>query len=306
MDTIIRTKNLTKKIGSLTIVDDLNMEVKKARIHGFLGPNGAGKSTTIRLLLGLMKISGGDARIFNRSISEEREVILKQVGALVESPAYYEQMSARENLRMTARLKRADLGQVEEILKIIGLADVADRKVKAFSLGMKQRLGIGLALVGYPKILILDEPTNGLDPAGIHEIRELLRTLVKKYEMTILISSHLLSEIEMIVDDLTIIQKGRMIYQGSLEGLKQRQQFESVSVGVKQQEQACELLESKGYDVQQQEGYLNVSKIGVRPEQLAKELVLFGLDLTYLQKQQVSLEEMFLTLTEEGGSDDRM
>lgn len=216
---IVETKNLTKSFESFNAVNDLNLKIREGKIYGFLGPNGAGKSTTIRMLLGLIKPTKGKIKIMGKDIRKNRMEILKHTGSLIESPSYYGNLTAYENLKISAEILNINKNTIDEVLKIVKLTKWKDTAVKKFSLGMKQRLGIALALIGNPKLLILDEPTNGLDPEGIFEIRELIKTLPKKYNMSVIISSHLLSEIQLMADDIGIINLGNLLFQGSLDEL---------------------------------------------------------------------------------------
>ena len=222
MGSILKIENLKKEYNKKIILNNINLNVKEGIIYGFLGPNGAGKSTTIRIILGLIKEYNGDIKIFNCNLSKNRIEILERIGALVESPAYYEHLSAYDNLKVWAIMKNVALSRIDEVLNIVNLYNNKDKKVKNFSLGMKQRLGIAQALINNPDFLILDEPTNGLDPMGIREIRNLIVSLSKKHNKTILISSHLLSEVELMVDDVGIINNGNLLYEGALDKLKEK------------------------------------------------------------------------------------
>lgn len=219
-DYVIETENLTKSFGDYTSVNALNLKVPKGKIYGFLGPNGAGKTTTIRMLLSLIRPDKGSIKIFNKSLLEHRTYILRKIGALVESPAYYGHLSAYKNLKIITELLDIPQSKINETLETVRLTQYADKLVRGYSLGMKQRLGIALALIRQPEILILDEPTNGLDPFGIQEIRNLIKDLSKNKGMTILVSSHILSEIEAVADNVGIINEGKLIFQGSMDNLK--------------------------------------------------------------------------------------
>lgn len=217
MKDIVKTNELTKKYGDNLSVGNLNMTVREGTVYGFLGPNGAGKSTTLKMLLGLVHPTKGEIDIFGKRVTSKNRIdILRNVGSLIETPSYYGHLTARENLKICQTLLDVPTANIDEVLKIVRLDRQQSKKVSAFSLGMKQRLGLASALLSFPKLLILDEPTNGLDPAGIQEIRELIRSLPETYGMTIIVSSHLLSEIELIVDDIGIIANGKMMYQGTL------------------------------------------------------------------------------------------
>ncbi|HEY1025172.1 MAG TPA: ATP-binding cassette domain-containing protein [Sphingobacteriaceae bacterium] len=216
---IISTDALSYKYGKQLILDAVSLEVPKGSIYGFLGPNGAGKTTTIKILLSLLLSSKKNVFLFGKELSANRTEILSKIGSLVEQPAIYGHLSGRENLRNRALLLKVSKERVEEILSLVGLAEAGGKKAGKYSLGMKQRLGIGLALLGDPELLILDEPTNGLDPNGIIEIRLLLRKLALELGKTVFVSSHLLSEVERTATHVGIINKGRLLFQGSIEAL---------------------------------------------------------------------------------------
>lgn len=220
MNYIISTEHLTKKYKSFTAVNDVSLHIRKGSIYGFLGPNGAGKSTTMKMLLGLTAPTAGNFSIDGMQFSAQRTSILKKVGSFIESPSYYSNLTGRENLDIIRRILELPSSSVDDALELVGLTEFADRLAKKYSLGMKQRLGLAGALLGQPPILILDEPTNGLDPAGIHEIRSLIKSLPERYNCTVLISSHMLSEIELLADDIGILNHGRLLFEGSMDELR--------------------------------------------------------------------------------------
>jgi ABC-2 type transport system ATP-binding protein len=218
---IIETYDLSKKSGNKFRVKDVNLAVPQGCIYGFLGPNGAGKTTTMKLLLGLIQPDGGTVEILGQKMSpRNRFDINMRTGSLIESPGFYGHLTGQENLEIIARYKNLGTADIKEALYTVSLYDRKDDKVKNYSLGMKQRLGIAMALMGKPELIILDEPTNGLDPAGINEIRNLVKSIPEKCGSTVIISSHLLSEVEQIADYVGIINKGKMIYQGLLSELE--------------------------------------------------------------------------------------
>ena len=220
MESIITTQALTKQYGSKPVVRDLALKVPPGSIYGFLGPNGAGKSTTMKMLLGLIKPTAGSIFILGKPMLEENRLeILKNTGSLIESPSYYGHLSARENLQIICTLKNVLETGIDDVLRIVRLEKQQDKKVKNYSLGMKQRLGLAAALLGHPRLLLLDEPTNGLDPSGIQEMRELICSLPGKYGMTVLVSSHLLSEIDQMATHVGIIDRGVLIFQNDLASL---------------------------------------------------------------------------------------
>lgn len=211
---------LTKEYGGDACVNGLNMSVAEGRIYGFLGPNGAGKSTTLKMLLGLVRPTAGEIEIFQKHMNPKNKMeILKNIGSLIESPSYYGHLNAAENLEIYRTILDLPKSNIDKVLSIVRLDKQKSKKTSAYSLGMKQRLGLASALLSFPKLLILDEPTNGLDPAGIQEMRELIRSLPKQYGMTVIVSSHLLSEIDQIAEDIGIIANGKMKYQGALNML---------------------------------------------------------------------------------------
>lgn len=218
---ILKCTKLKKQIKSKILVDDISFSINKGDVVGFIGPNGAGKSTIIKLILGLMKLSSGNVEINGYDIEKNFVKAIEKVGAIVENPDLYMYLSGYDNLKITANYyKNISQNRIEDVIKIIGLEKQIKDKVSTYSLGMKQRLAIGEAIINQPELLILDEPTNGLDPAGIHEIRNLVKSLPKRYDCTVLISSHMLSEIELLADDIGILNHGRLLFEGSLEDLK--------------------------------------------------------------------------------------
>ena len=222
MDYIITTKQLTKKYKNFTSVNHVSLQIQKGSIYGFLGPNGAGKSTTMKMLLGLTAPTKGSFTIDGKHFPDDRIAILKEIGSFIESPSFYANLTGRENLDIIRRILGLPKDAVEDALDLVGLTEFGGRLAKKYSLGMKQRLGLAGALLGRPPILILDEPTNGLDPSGIHEIRNLVKSLPDLYDCTVLISSHMLSEIELMADDIGILNHGRLLFEGSLDELRQR------------------------------------------------------------------------------------
>lgn len=248
MEKIIEVRNLKKDFGNLHAVSGVSFDVFSGNIFGFLGPNGAGKSTTIRMILSLISPTSGTIKIFGRNLSTDREGILKKVGAIVEKPDLYGYLSVYENIRILSRLSgyNASRRRIMEVLETVGLEDRAYDKVKTFSHGMKQRAGIAQALIHEPDLIILDEPTNGLDPQGMVEIRKLIQRLNKERGMTILLSSHLLHEVELLADRMVIINKGKVVVEGSVSELLNSDEMK-VTVVVDDEKRAAELLHRNGY-----------------------------------------------------------
>ena len=219
---VIETKRLCKTYGGRTVVHNLDLHVPQGCVYGFIGPNGAGKSTSMKMLLGLVHPTAGSVALLGRTLTERTRLeLLRQTGSLIESPSGYLHLTAQENLEIVADLKGVPYKDIDRVLEIVHLQADRKRKVGQYSLGMKQRLGIAMALLGSPRLLILDEPTNGLDPSGIHEIRNLVKSLPSLYDCTVLISSHMLSEIELIADDIGILNHGRLLFEGSMNDLRQ-------------------------------------------------------------------------------------
>jgi len=220
MNEIVHTHGLSKRYGEMLSVNNVDLLVKEGRIYGFLGPNGAGKSTTLKMLLDLVRPTNGEIDIFGKRFHRKNRIeILKNIGSLIESPSYYGHLTARENLRIFQIMLNVPDANIDEVLKIVRLDKQQTKKISAYSLGMKQRLGLASAILSFPKLLILDEPTNGLDPAGIQEIRELICSFPKQYGMSVIVSSHLLSEIDQMAEDVGVIANGKMLFQGSLSAL---------------------------------------------------------------------------------------
>ena len=295
---LIETRGLTRRFGSQLAVDDLNLLVPAAGVYGFLGPNGAGKTTAIRMLLGLIRPNAGDVRLFGQSLNGNHRSLMWRVGALVEAPSLYPHLTGRENLEVTRRLLGSDLNLIELALATVKLTKDADRRVREYSLGMRQRLGLALALLNNPDLLILDEPTNGLDPAGIHEMRDLIRRLPGEFGVTVFLSSHLLGEVEQIATHIGIIHEGSLLFQGTLAELQSKQQTQ-LTVGVKQPDEATKFLANTGWSVQRcVDDLLNVSTNAPDDApRINKLLVDHGLDVFHLAVSQRSLEDIFLSLT---------
>ena len=293
---MIQADRLTKRYGAVTAVDDVSFEVRRGEIFGFLGPNGSGKSTTIGMLLGLVAPTAGSIGLFGRG-PDERDATLPRVGAIIESPAFYPYLSGRQNLLALAHLRPGVSAQrIDEDIELVGLSGAADRKYSTYSLGMKQRLGIGWTLLHDPELLVLDEPTNGLDPAGMMEVRHLILQLAAEGK-TIFISSHLLNEIEQVCDRVAIVQRGRLIAEGWVDELVNREP--RLLVGVDAPERARDLVRTilPAAQVNVDGETLVITGAGVRPAELNAALVGVGIAVDELHTVQSSLEEAFLELT---------
>ncbi|WP_286924544.1 MULTISPECIES: ABC transporter ATP-binding protein [Lysinibacillus] len=297
-DNIVETVNLCKKYKTAYAVNDLNMQVKKGEIYGFLGPNGSGKSTSIKMLLGLIKATSGSVTLFGKQLESDRNQILKKVGSLVESPSYYGHLTGYENLRIIQRMLNVSEKRIEEVLNIVRLTKAKNKLVKQYSLGMKQRLGIAIALLGKPELLILDEPTNGLDPAGIHEIRDLIKSLPDSDGITILISSHLLSEIDQMATQVGIISEGNLIFQDSIEVLRNKSDLQ-IKVRVDNASKAKLILENKfDYNIQlDNNSNLILNKTDDKHISLVNNiLVESDLSVYRIEEVKSTLEDVFLNI----------
>ena len=293
---IVATENLTKEYDGVCRVRDLDIRINEGDIYGFLGPNGAGKSTTMKMLLGLVKPSKGSIEIMGKTFNERnRQEILKSVGSLIESPSYYGHLTGKENMEIIRRLLDLPRKNIEEAIHIVRMENQMDKKVKNYSLGMKQRLGIAMALARRPKLLVLDEPTNGLDPAGIEEMRELIKTLPTKYGMTVMISSHILSEVDQMATVVGIINHGDLIFQEKMSVLAaQREPY--IILRTSDNNRACQVLRNlnplrTGDGLQL--GALTDEQTGVVVQSLcANQIAVYR-----VEEHRESLEDIFLNLT---------
>jgi len=281
------------------ILNDLNLQVPTGSIYGFLGPNGAGKTTTLRLLLGLLKKQEGDITLFGRPFQSHRLEILRRLGSLIEQPSLYLHLTGKENLEVFRLTYRCSKNRIAEVLEIVGLQQAAGKKVKNYSLGMKQRLAIAIALLHDPEILILDEPTNGLDPNGIIETRELIKQLNREFGKTILVSSHLLAEVEKMATHVGIIHKGKLLFQGSLQQLQQLKSKQStIELEVNDTTKAQQVLQSH-VAIKHINGTRLVVDFESREQSasLNKLLVQHGVDVYQLAVTQNDLENLFVQIT---------
>jgi ABC-2 type transport system ATP-binding protein len=276
-------------------VDGLDLSVAEGGVHGFLGPNGSGKTTTIRLLLGLVRADEGEMTLLGRPVPAALPEVVGEIGALVETPLFFPQFSGRRNLELLARVAGLPHERVEEALDRVGLADRGDDRVKGYSLGMRQRLGIAAALMKRPKLLILDEPSNGLDPAGIREVRELIRTL-GTHGVTVFLSSHLLGEVEQVCDTVDILVRGRKIASGSVSEVLATKATGEVLVRVGDLGAAADVLRKAGLDVRPEADHLVVAGV-TDPSLVSKALAERRLYVSELVPLMANLESVFLELT---------
>jgi ABC-2 type transport system ATP-binding protein len=287
--------NLTKIIGAKTIVDDVSFELRSGEVFGFLGPNGAGKTTTIRMLVGLIKPTHGSVQVCGYDLRHDFERAMRCIGCIVENPDLYRFMTGRENLEHFARMLGVNHDEIERVAALVNLSHRLEQRVGTYSLGMRQRLGIAQAMLGSPRVLILDEPANGLDPAGIREIRELLRTLAAERGLAVFVSSHLLAEIELICDRVAIIHKGRLLRTGSVKELISSQRAMEFRVG--DVVRATAILADRGVAVTTTDSLLFASIDESDAPPLIAALAQSGVDVFHARPRVHTLEEMFLDVT---------
>ncbi len=294
MHPIIETANLSRRFGAVLAVDSVDLRVEPGAVHAFLGANGAGKTTTIRMLLGLIRPDSGSVRLFGEAF---RRASLAHVGSLVETPSLYPHLTGRENLEVVRRLAGHTRADIERALATVKLTDAAHRLVSGYSLGMRQRLGLAIALLGDPRLLVLDEPTNGLDPAGIREMRELMTRLPAESGITVFVSSHLLAEVEQLATHVSIIDRG-LLFQGTLAGLRARMQPD-LEIQTDQPHEAARLLAGSGFTIECQDGAGLIVR-AADPASAARAnalLVARGFAVHHVCLRSPNLEEIFLAVT---------
>ena len=298
----VRTRDLCKAYHGRSVVDHLNLHVPHGCVYGFLGPNGAGKSTSMKMMLGLARPTSGSVELLGRKLDEESRIeLLRETGSLIESPSGYLHLTARENLAIVCDLKGVSHREIDRVLDIVRLTGDANRRVGQYSLGMKQRLGIATALLGRPRLLILDEPTNGLDPAGIQEMRSLIASMPEATGATVLISSHLLGEMEQMVTQVGIIHHGKMLFEGALRDLKRHSRGD-ILLRVLDVPRALAALRQNGVAVCEEEGLLRLPPMeDERLAALVCALADSGAGVIGVNEQTRRLEEIFLSLTQNGG-----
>lgn len=303
MSYILQTNHLTKKIDGKELVRDVGIHVKKGEIYGFLGPNGAGKTTVMKMITNLWKPTEGTVELFGQNLENTSYEVFKRMGSIIEFPTFYEQMSGRDNLKLHCEyMGYYSKDSLNEALNMLGLAEAADKPVKRYSLGMKQRLGIARAILCRPELVILDEPTNGLDPAGMKQIRELFQMLSAEYGMTFLISSHLLSEIESIADTIGVISHGKLIKEISMKEISEMNTA-FIELTVENTQKAAYILSEKmnlsNFKIMD-DSRIRIYEFSAATQEISKQLLLNGVEMTSITKHTESLEDYFLKLTGEG------
>ncbi|MEK4920538.1 ABC transporter ATP-binding protein [Cytobacillus sp. FSL R5-0569] len=303
MDYVVQTNGLTKKVKDKVLVTNVNLHIKKGEIYGFLGQNGAGKTTIMKMLTGLIHPSSGEITLFGERLTENKKSGLKRVGSIIEYPLFYEHLTARENLQLHCEyLGFYDQKAITQALDMVHLKGIEGKKVKDFSLGMKQRLGIGRAIITKPELIVLDEPTNGLDPIGIKDMRDLIRMLNKEYGMTFLLSSHILGEMEQVVDRIGVIRDGQLVNEVTLADIR-KQQTEYIEIVTSNVEKSVYLLE---YELRItnmkiiEDNRIRIYDLTLSPSEISKALILHQIDIEEIQKHTSTLEDYFYQIIHGG------
>jgi ABC-2 type transport system ATP-binding protein len=301
---VLEAQHLTRQFGERTAVADITFSVEPGEVYGFLGPNGAGKTTTIRIILGLLRPSAGRVLVNGADATRQHVLAARVTGAVVETPAFYGYLTGRETLRQAARVRgNVSEDRMSSVLRMVGLAERADSPVRAYSLGMRQRLALALALLANPRLLVLDEPTNGLDPAGIHDVRELLRRLAADEGIAIFFSTHLLSEAEELCSRVAVVHQGRLMVEGSLADLTQRDRHEleiSVSDPGRAAAVLAPLASVRGAGAQS--AWLRVESAGDLSQDVIRRLMVADISINEIRRRRRRLEDVFLELTGQPGA----
>lgn len=304
MSYILQTSHLSKTIDGKQLVTDVNIHVKKGEVYGFLGPNGAGKTTVMKMLTNLWKPTSGTAWLFGKALEKNSYEVLKRMGSIIEFPTFYDHMSGKDNLQLHCEyMGYYNKGSVDEALGMLGLSDAADKPAGSYSLGMKQRLGIARAILCKPELVILDEPTNGLDPAGMKQIRDLFRMLCTEYGMTLMISSHILSEIESIADTVGVIHHGKMMKEVSMKKIAETNTA-YIELAVEDTKKAAYVLAEKmqlsNFKIVNDSG-IRIYEQGVTTQKISRELMANDVEIASISQHTETLEDYFLKITSEVG-----
>lgn len=304
MSYILQTSHLSKTIDGKQLVTDVNIHVKKGEVYGFLGPNGAGKTTVMKMLTNLWKPTSGTVALFGKALEKNSYEVLKRMGSIIEFPTFYDHMSGKDNLQLHCEyMGYYNKGSVEEALGMLGLSDAADKPAGSYSLGMKQRLGIARAILCKPELVILDEPTNGLDPAGMKQIRDLFRMMCTEYGMTLMISSHLLPEIESIADTVGVIHHGKMMKEISMKEIAETNTA-YIELAVEDTKKAAYVLAEKmqlsNFKIVNDSG-IRIYELGVTTQKISRELMANDVEIASISQHTETLEDYFLKITSEVG-----
>lgn len=299
-NTVLELKNVSKSFGKRKVIDDLSLEVKEGEIYGFLGPNGSGKTTTIKMILRLIDLDSGEIKVNGYDTKKQFEKAMECIGAIVENPDMYKYMSGRDNLKLHARIRGVDEKRIEEVLELVELKERANEKVGKYSLGMKQRLGLALTLLHKPKVLILDEPTNGLDPAGIKKLRDILKEIAHKEGVAVFVSSHILSEMQLMCDKVAVLDNGKIVKTEEIANA-QEEVTEKVEIRVKEIKKAEKILKEKFEIETKIEGNsIEITILTDRVPLVVKELAIADVGIKAVIPKEHSLEDIFFDATKGG------
>ena len=303
-NTVLEIKNLSKSFGKRKVIDNISLEVKEGEIYGFLGPNGSGKTTTIKMILRLIDNDAGEIRVNGYDTKKQFEKAMEYIGGIVENPDMYRYMTGRNNLKLHARIRNVDSKRIDEMLELVELKERADDKVGKYSLGMKQRLGLALTLLHKPKVLILDEPTNGLDPAGIKKLRDILKEIAHKQGVAVFVSSHILSEMELMCDKVAVLDNGKIVKTEEISQ-KDDEATESIELRVKDTKKTIEVLKEKfGIQAKEQNNSLEITLVTEQVPSVVKELANSEVGIKAVIPKEHSLEEIFFDATKGGNKNE--
>lgn len=298
--TVLELKNVSKSFGKRKVIDNISLEVKEGEIYGFLGPNGSGKTTTIKMILRLIDLDNGEIKVNGYDNKKQFEKAMEYIGAIVENPDMYKYMSGIENLKLHARIRNVDEKRINEVLELVGLKDRAKDKVGKYSLGMKQRLGLALTLLHKPKVLILDEPTNGLDPAGIKQLRDILKEISHKEGVAVFVSSHILAEMQQMCDKVAVLDNGKIVKTEEITNT-QEETTETVEIRVKDTEKSVQLLKEKfGLDTKVEDKNILVTLQTQQLPTVVKELAIADVEIKAVVPKEHTLEDIFFDATKGG------
>ena len=299
-NTVLELKNVNKSFGKRKVINDISLEVKEGEIYGFLGPNGSGKTTTIKMILRLIDLDSGTITVNGYDTKKQFEKAMECIGAIVENPDMYKYMTGLENLKLHARIRNVDKKRIDEVLELVELKDRARDKVGKYSLGMKQRLGLALTLLHKPKVLILDEPTNGLDPAGIKKLRDILKEIAHKEGVAVFVSSHILSEMQLMCDKVAVIDSGKVVKIEEISK-EEEEKIETVEIKVKNVEKAIQIIKEKfETDTKQQGNCIEITLPTENLPKVVKELAIADVEIKAVIPKEHTLEEIFFDATEGG------
>lgn len=299
-NTVLELKNVSKSFGKRKVINDISLDVKEGEIYGFLGPNGSGKTTTIKMILRLIDLDSGTIIVNGYDTKKQFEKAMECIGAIVENPDMYKYMTGIENLKLHARIRNVDEKRIDEVLELVELKDRAKDKVGKYSLGMKQRLGLALTLLHKPKVLILDEPTNGLDPAGIKKLRDILKEIAHKEGVAVFVSSHILSEMQLMCDKVAVLDNGKIVKKEEITST-QEEAIEKVEIRVKNTEKAVQILKEKfEVEAKTENGNIEITIPTDKVPAVVKELAITDVEVRAVIPKEHTLEEIFFDATEGG------